>query len=47
MQKIKLGKSWNKHRKGETVAVDDLRAEWLRVKGYEEDKEKKKKKEKK
>ena len=34
MQKLKLTKKWNDHRKGETVVVDDKRGAWLKKNGF-------------
>ena len=42
MKKLKLGKSWNKHKAGATLEVDDLRAAWLVSHGYIEKEQKKK-----
>ncbi len=35
MQNIILSRDWNKHKKGTTVTVDDLRAAWLKKAGFE------------
>ena len=40
MEKLKLAKDWNKHKRGSVVTVDSLRAEYLRKNGFVE-KEKK------
>ncbi len=42
LQKIKLAKKWNAHKKGSIVEVDNLRAEWLRENDFEEAKPKEK-----
>ncbi len=43
MQKILLGKDWNKHKEGSVVTVDDLRAAWLKKADFEAKKGKKSK----
>ena len=34
MNKLTLGKDWNKHKSGSSVTVDSARAAWLKSHGY-------------
>ncbi len=36
MQKLKIAKDWNKHKRGFVVTVDSLCAEYLRKNGFVE-----------